>query len=430
MTGLVPRILPWAATKGYTIENRLPDIKTQWSDFDTEQLIAKYPSPHEIRDYQRESITWALQHQRCVILSPTASGKSLSLYYIVRARLDAGKVILIVPTLTLVNQLREDFRSYGWSGVNQYCHTITGGVEKDTEKPLVISTWQSLYEQPAEWFSQFESVIGDEAHTFKADSLRGILEKMPHCSFRVGTTGTLDNAKSHKLSVEGSFGKCHRVAKTSELQTQGFLAPIKVQAHMLQYSTYDRWVVSEHKRKYTDEIDFIVQHPQRMEWLINTVSQLPGNVLVLFQYVEKHGIPIFEALKKHYGNKRPLHFISGVVSGEDRENIRSLIETQENGIIVASSGCFAVGINIKRLHHIVFSAPSKSKYRVLQSIGRGLRLHETKRLVYVHDLVDDFREPTYVSFAYRHWKVRQKFYMDENFPVEIYQHELETVLIN
>jgi superfamily II DNA or RNA helicase len=423
-TGLAPRIEIWAKRKGYIVENRLPAITTDWSDFDTQALITKYPTPHAVRDYQQEAITHAMHNQRCVLLSPTASGKSLILYYIVRARMDFGKVLLVVPTISLVSQMYGDWEQYGWSGISRNVHKITAGISKDTSKKVIVSTWQSIYKQPTEWFEQFNSVLGDEAHGYKSDALRGIMEKMPHCCFRIGATGTLDETKSHKMVVEGVFGKSHRVAKTVDLQEQGHLAQIKIQAHFLQYDKYDRWFISEHKRKYAEEIDYLVQHKQRMAWLVDFLGKLSGNVLVLFQFIEKHGDPLYEALKVAYGKTRPIHFVSGKVSGDDREDIRALIETQSSAIIAASFGVFSTGVNVKKLHHIVFASPSKSKYRVLQSIGRGLRLHSSKKTLYVHDVVDDAHEAIYNNYAYKHWKSRAKFYKDEEFSVEQYSHEL------
>lgn len=331
--GLATRILAWAEKRGYTVNNTLPKLHTDWSELDTNALLAAHPTPMPVRDYQQSAITYGLHRQRCVLLSPTASGKSLILYYMVRARVQHGPVLLIVPTISLVSQMVEDWREYGWSNVDTFVHKITGGVRKDTEKPVVVSTWQSIFKQPDTWFSRYTSVFGDESHLYKAESLRGIMEKMPHCAFRVGVTGTLDDAKSNKLMVEGVFGPAHRVARTADLQEKGHLTPIRIQGHFLQYSEHDRWFVREHKRQYADEIDFFVQHPGRMAWLTQFVSQLSGNVLVLFQFVDKHGIPLYHAMKALVGDSRPVYYVSGEVSAESRERVRALLEQPEHVIL-------------------------------------------------------------------------------------------------
>lgn len=331
--GLILRLEAFAAKRGYSVQNKCPKHRSGWSAFDTEQLISAYPVPHEVRDYQKNGITYALNNQRVVLISPTASGKSLILYYLVRQRMTTGPVLLIVPTISLVSQMVGDWRDYGWVDVDTYVHKITGGVEKDTNKPVVVSTWQSIFRQPTEWFDRYATLFGDEAHTFKAESLQSIMEKMTHCSVRIGVTGTLDDAKSSLFLVEGSFGPPHQVARTADLQTRGHLVPIQIQGHFLQYSKHDRWFVKEHKRKYQDEIEYFVEHKGRMRWLVDFISQLSGNVLVLYTFVEKHGIPLYDAVCAKVGKTRPIYFVSGDVDGEQRERVRALLEAPEHVVL-------------------------------------------------------------------------------------------------
>lgn len=331
--GLAARIERWAVKHGYTIENRLPPSRAVWDGFDTERLLQTYPTPLEVRDYQRDAITYGLHHTRVVLLSPTASGKSLVLYYLVRARMMDGPVLLVVPTITLVKQMVEDWRQYGWTEVDDAVHQITGGVKKDTQKPVVVSTWQSIFRQSDEWFSRYRTLLGDEAHTFKAESLRSIMEKLPQCVYRIGVTGTLDDAKSNKLMVEGVFGPPHRVARTADLQERGHLTPIRIQGHFLQYPPQDRWQVREQHRTYAEEMVYLAQHAARMDWLVQFAGQLKGNVLILFHLVEKHGVPLYRAMRERLGTTRPIYFISGDVAAESREQIRALLEHPEHIVL-------------------------------------------------------------------------------------------------
>jgi superfamily II DNA or RNA helicase len=331
--GLTAKIERWAKNRGYTVENRTPITTGAWSGLDTAAIIKQHPIPFEIRSYQEEAITHGLHRQRCVLISPTASGKSLILYYLVRARMSHGPVLLIVPTISLVSQMVEDWREYGWTNVEQSVHSIRGGVKKDTDKPIVVSTWQSIFKQPEDWFDRYTTVLGDECHLYKAESLRGIMEKVPNCAVRIGVTGTLDDAKSNKLMVEGVFGPSYQVARTADLQTQGHLTPITVQAHFLQYSKHDKWMLKEHKRSYHEELDYLVQHPGRMEWLVEFVSQLSNNVLILYQFVEKHGIPLYDAIREKLGKHRPIYFVSGDIDAEQRERVRALLERSEHLVL-------------------------------------------------------------------------------------------------
>jgi len=331
--GLSAKVERWAKKRGYTVENRIPITTSTWSGVDTTALLTQYPVPFDIRDYQQVAITHGLHRQRCVLISPTASGKSLILYYLVRARMSHGPILLIVPTISLVSQMVQDWKDYGWTNVEQYVHSIRGGIPKQTDKPVVVSTWQSIFKQPESWFVRYTTVFGDECHLYRADSLRGIMEKVPDCPVRIGVTGTLDDAKSNKLMVEGVFGPSYQVARTAELQTQGYLTPIKIQGHFLQYGKYDKWMIKEHKRNYQDELDYLVQHSGRMNWLVDFVSQLPNNVLILYQFVEKHGIPLYEAICRKLGNTRPIYFVSGDIDAEQRERVRSLLEHSEHLVL-------------------------------------------------------------------------------------------------
>jgi superfamily II DNA or RNA helicase len=244
-----------------------------------------------------------------------------------------GPVLLIVPTVTLVRQMVEDWRGYGWADVDTYVHQITAEVRKETACPVVVSTWQSVYKLPAEWFARYQTLLGDEAHTFKANSLRAIMEKLPECKYRIGVTGTLDDAKSHRLMVEGVFGRPYRVAKTSDLQAQQHLTPIKIQGHVLSYPDRDRQQASETFRSYEKEIKFVIDHPKRLAWMADFVAQIPGNVLVLYQFVEAHGVPLHAAIQARVGHTRPVYFISGAVDASDRERIRALLEAPTHVVL-------------------------------------------------------------------------------------------------
>ena len=338
--GLAPRIMEWATLQGYTIESKIPRTTAEWTDTQTLSLFASHPTPPDlsIRDYQQDAITYGMHHQRCVLISPTASGKSLILYYLARARVAHGPVLVVVPTISLVSQMVEDWRGYGWDNVDQFVHRITGGVTKQTDKPIVVTTWQSVFKLPEDWFTRYRSILGDECHLYKATSLVGIMEKLPQCKFRVGVTGTLSEMKSNRLMVEGVFGVPYQVARTAELQQRGHLTPISVQGHFLQYDATDRWHFREHVSAYAEELDFVVQHPGRMAWMVDFVNRLPGNVLVLYQFVEKHGIPLYREIKAKVGNSRPIYFVSGDVSADSRERVRALLEHEEHVILTFPAG--------------------------------------------------------------------------------------------
>jgi superfamily II DNA or RNA helicase len=145
----------------------------------------------------------------------------------------------------------------------------------------------------------------------------------------------------------------------------------------------------------------------------------------LFQLVESHGKILYDLIKdsKLIGNRK-VFFIHGKTEIEDRESIRSIVESEENAIIIASNGVFSTGVSIKNLHNVIFTHPSKSRIRTLQSIGRILRLNNDKDHATLYDIVDDLSTDSYQNFAVIHFLERIKFYNQEKFNYKLYNIKL------
>ena len=388
--GLYPYIVDWCNKNDVQIVDgtKIQDVTV--NDEDVTRFLKALKLPLEIRDYQREAFVHSITKSRCLLLSPTASGKSLIVYLMLIYNLlrlkekKNDKILIIVPTTSLVEQLYKDFKDYGYNS-DRNVHRIYQGHDKDTNKRVVISTWQSIYNLPKKWFKQFGAVFGDEAHLFKAVSLTKIMSKLEDCKYRVGLTGTLDGTKTHKLVLEGLFGTVNKVVSTSELQEKKQLANLKIFCLILQH---DKKVREDMFGKtYQEEMDYLVKNEKRNKYIRNLVTGLQGNSLVLFQYVEKHGMELKKLIEEK--SDKQVFFVYGGVEAEEREKIRFITEKSEGAIIVASYGTFSTGINIRNLHNIVFASPSKSRIRTLQSIGRGLRLKDNDSDATLYDIADD-----------------------------------------
>ena len=375
--------------------------------------------PFEPRDYQLDGFHHALSYKKSLLVSPTASGKSLIIYLIVRAL--NVKTLIIVPTTSLVSQLYSDFQEYGWDSA-KYCHQVYAGQDKVSDKLVVISTWQSIYKLNKKTFEPYRLVIGDEAHGFKSKSLTTLMTKCVNAEYRIGTTGTLDGTQTHKLVLEGLFGKVYKVTSTAKLIDRKQLAPFRVDIIILKYPD----VICEQFRKikYADELEFIVGHEKRNKYIRNLVLSLEGNTLLLFRLVKKHGRILYDMIKEESDVNRKTFFVFGGTETETREQIRAIAEKERDAIIVASYGVFSTGINIRNLHNIVFASPSKSRIRNLQSIGRGLRLSENKEETVLYDIADDLRSGARKNFAYQHFEERVKIYDEESFPYKIHKLDL------
>jgi len=396
-------------SKFYGIPNDEEDYVTPES---TASFVRSLGLPFKIRDYQLRALFTAIKQHRKLLLSPTGSGKSLIIYTLVRWHLQHNRnVLIIVPTTSLVSQLTQDFKDYGWAA-DHYVHKIMGGIEKYSDAPVVISTWQSIYKEPRKFFERFDVIIGDEAHLYKAKSLTGILQKCHDAKYRVGLTGTLDGMHTHQLVLEGLFGRCDKVTSTADLMKKGQLTPLKVKVLLLKHGhvPFD---------SYQQEMDYIVSHPKRNKFICNLANDLEGNTLILFNYIEKHGDPLWDLLNNKVERGRKIFFIHGGVDAVEREEARKICESEKNAIILASYGTFSTGINIRNLHNVIFASPSKSRVRNLQSIGRVLRKGENKAQAVLYDLADDCSRGNRHNYTLRHLIERMKIYDEEKFDYEV-----------
>ena len=371
----------------------------------------------KVRDYQIDAIAHAIATNRSLLISPTASGKSLIIYCLVRYyQMMELKTLILVPTTSLVEQMYKDFEDYGWSS-GTYCQKIYQGHDRKVQKDVVISTWQSLHRMPRAYFRQFGAVFGDEAHLFKAKSLTGIMTKLDTCEYRFGLTGTLDGTQTHRLVLEGLFGKAKYVVTTKELIDNKTLSNLKINCIVLKYPDEDRQIVKDFE--YAAELEYIVTKIERNNFLCDLVGHCVGNTLCLFQFVEKHGEPLYNIINDKYKDRK-VFFVYGGVSTDTREEIREIVENETDAIIVASYGTFSTGINIRNIDNIVFASPSKSKIRVLQSLGRGLRLGDKSKSLKVFDLADDLTsESSRLNFTLRHFQQRLNIYDEQKFDYKI-----------
>ena len=413
--GLLSHVAKFAVSRKYDIvsehdfENE-PVVLTE--DYVNSLKLHSKGNLLDVRDYQLKAVTKALNKQRVLLVSPTASGKSLIIYMLIRY-LDVPSLI-IVPTTSLVEQMYKDFADYsvvnGWS-VEDNCHRIYSGYELETEKPIVISTWQSLHRLGMKFFNDFELVIGDEAHGFKAKSLIAIMTKLVNASYRIGTTGTLDGTQTHQLVLEGLFGTVHQVTTTKELMDADVLAELNVHCIVLSYPEDDCKLVKE--MNYKSELDYLVGNERRNKFLTDMVKSLQGNTLVLYQLVEKHGTILYDMMSCI--DSKEVRLIHGGVDTKEREDIREEVESGNNYVIIASYGTYSTGINIKNLHNVIFASPSKSRIRNLQSIGRGLRRTDDKTKAHLFDVSDDLSYRSYKNYTLRHLIERIKIYNSEKF---------------
>ena len=418
--GLLDKIVSWAKKFDYSVEfknNKFYGTPLEENEMISFEGVKEYMnriSKHKPRDYQIDAVYDALKYNRKLLISPTASGKSLMIYSIVRYFSEKNnKILLVVPTTSLVEQMYKDFDDYGWDA-ESFCHKIYSGKEKNTNKNVIITTWQSIYNLPRSFFDNFNVIIGDEAHLFKSKSLVSIMTKCDNAKYRFGFTGTLDGSQTHKWVLEGLFGPSYKVTQTKELIEKGHLSKLQIKILLLKHN--------EHKfNEYEDEIQYLITHEKRNNFIKNLALDLKGNTLVLFNRVESHGLPLYELINNSANNDRKIFFVHGGVDVNEREKVREITEKENNAIIVASYGTFSTGINIKNLHNVIFASPSKSRIRNLQSIGRILRKGDNKSEAILYDISDDCTYKSRKNYTLNHLIERIKIYNEEKFNYEIIQ---------
>ena len=410
--GLLPYVDEFCRERGYGFEGVSEVLGNKQREKVSQSWLTDLKLPFEPRDYQIEAFNTAIQYGRQLLLSPTASGKSLIIYLL--ARHYDSKTVVIVPTTSLVEQMTKDFIDYGYK--EPVCKIYHG--QEVFDAPITVTTWQSFAKAPKEVLGSFDVVIGDEAHLFKAQTLKGILEKMKTTAIRIGTTGTLDGSEVHRLQLEGLFGPVKKVISSKQLMEDGTIANLSIDCIILRHT-------KQKKMSYQDEMDYLVSNEQRNLFITNLVGSLRGNTLVLFQYIEKHGQPLWELFNPMVSRMNgTLHYVHGATDTEDREAVREIVENskKKNNVILASYGTFSTGVNIKKIDNVVFASPSKSRIRNLQSIGRGLRKTEGKTSMKLFDISDDLQCNNHTL---NHLKERINIYNEEGFSYNIKQFDLK-----
>lgn len=338
--------------------------------------------------------------------------------YLTDRVLDEDKgVLIVVPTIGLVTQMVNDFKDYsslnGWGveGMVSMSTDKKGGI-----KTIHVTTWQSIFRLPPEWFERFDALIVDEAHQAKAASLVQI-GKTCNASFRYGFSGSIDSEdETTEMTLRGLFGFKYVATTTKDLMDRKEVATATVHCVHL---TYD-YPYNIPSKDYQKEIEWMVSQQPRNRFLLDLADNADGNVLILFSLVEKHGKVLKEMAK---GLKKEVFFVYGGVDVDERERIRKLAETHKGCIILASYQTFSTGISIRNLHHIMFGSPTKSFSRVVQSIGRGLRTSKTKTECTIWDLFDeiygDGANPSSYNYTFKHFLERAKIYIKEGFKYNI-----------
>jgi superfamily II DNA or RNA helicase len=421
--GLLPRVAQWAKEHDYTF--RFEYRVEPRPQLEPKSFVTQLDLPAHIKDrwYQYDCFSKAVSDSRNITELSTAAGKSLIIYQLMRYY--NKPTLIVVHTLGLLTQMYKHFKEYGYD-VETNVHVVSSGADKRSNKFVYLSTWQSIYEEKPAFFDKFEVVIGDEVHLFTAKSLQSILTNCRNAYHRFGFTGTVQEGQCHRLVLEGLFGSVFKPTTTRDLADEGWIAHPKVNIIVFDYPDNYRKFMHRGSSygykpvKYAQEMDFICRIPKRNQYIVNLALNLKGNTLILFRYIEKHGQELYR-LFKHSDYNNPVNeeltvnYVDGGTDKEDREIIRQAIIAGKSSINICSYGVFSTGIDVPNLNNIIFASPYKSKQKVLQSIGRGLRLIKGKTHCNIYDLVDDLSYKNVNNHTLNHYIERIRYYNEEEF---------------
>lgn len=428
---------------GVTVEN----VESEYKESDIENFLREVKNvlPFEPYDFQEIAFKESILNVKQINKMCTGSGKSLTISLIAEFLRRKGKTgLLLVPNINLLTQFKNDIKDYNLKDLYNDTHTIGGGnTNKHFNNSLTISTWQSLQN----WHDELERldyIICDEAHRVASDVTSEIVSKTINCKYKWGFTGTLPEDPVMKMQLFGLFGLPKTYVTSSQLIERGLATPIKINSIMFNYSNEDKRLFKE-VGNYTKQLKFVKEHEKRNEFVVNLSCKVKqnGNTLLLFSHTE-HGKTLFiDTMKKLYPDvevknkditgkhsfefqeKHGIYFLNGEDDAKTREKTRKILEEHDDAILIANFSLLSTGVNIRKLHNLVLGSPLKAYTTITQSIGRGMRLHESKKVFTVYDLIDNFgfRKPSGIFYKqYQHRK--NTSYNPEGFPINEIEYNL------
>jgi superfamily II DNA or RNA helicase len=355
-----------------------------------EELIKLNLDP---RDYQEESVLAAIKNKSGVIVLPTSAGKTLVIALLVKsiqAQHDC-KTLILVPDIQLVAQTYSDFLEYGIP--EEEVTKWTGSIEPNKSAKIVISNAQILLseKQDLSLLKDIKLLVIDEVHKIRyGNKINKVVEQIP-ALFRYGLTGTLPDNKIDQWNIFGKIGRVIYFKQSADLREQKYISQVHVAALKLNYSNVPQFTIpSMHNPTagYEEEITWLQTNKFRNDIITKLVNKQDKNTLIMVDRIA-HGEELLRVLQ--VGTTKEVHFVHGAVEIEEREMIRKLMEEQDNVACIAISKIFSTGINIKNLHNIIFAAIGKARIKIIQSIGRSLRKHASKKRATIFDIWDNLR---------------------------------------
>lgn len=395
----------------YTLDESLSDIiKNQFFN----PLIKEYSLQY--RDHQEKSIKKALTKGHGVVVIPTAGGKTLIMASIIESmRLNLNKpnalALVIVPSLQLVTQTSKDFEDYGMKNVTKW----SGGYTPDENATTIVAGTQILLSDKTDLsiLKDVDILLVDETHGLRRGNEINKIFSLIDTNYKFGFTGTMPSSPLDQWNIIGKIGPIVYEEKTKDLKKKKYISNFKIIILDILHQNIPNFFRStvNPAEAYNNEIEYIINNQRRNTIISKLASRLKNNTIIMVDRID-HGLNLEATLRNECESDRPIYFIRGSTDIDERENIRKLMESRNDVVAIAVSKIFSTGINIPNLHNIVFASAGKAKIKIMQSIGRALRLHPTKTMATIFDIADN------TKYSKTHLSERIKLYESEKYIYE------------
>jgi len=271
-----------------------------------------------------------------------------------------------------------------------------------------------------------ENLCVSNCHQGSIKSIQSIMTNtFTHANYRFGLSGTFPEEMSCEiLAIQSITGPKITDITAKKLIDEGSITPMDIKVMHLNHDdkSFDTLLKTVRKNPnraieaYQAEREYVQKSKRRKDFLKKLISKCSRNTLVLFNTID-FGNPIYTEFKEEIKDKE-FYYIDGSISSKERNRIKAEMELEDGKvrILIASFGTLSTGVSIKNLHNIVFIESFKSPQRIIQSIGRGLRLFQGKQTANIFDLVDVFVEENPRNAFFRHGQERMKLYDQHKYP--------------
>jgi superfamily II DNA or RNA helicase len=361
----------------------------------------------DIRPYQLKALQDLARNPIGVAHMATNSGKTLLIATL--CKLIPGRSVVITHKKDLLYQTSE------------YLETVTGirtgrigdGLREFDEK-LTVAMVQSLHNLRArKEFKTFtdgqNGMFIDECHHTSSDTMMDVVMKV-NAFWRYGFSGTpLYHDRLRDMQLIGATGPVATYVSNEDLIKAGYSAVPVIRVFEVPF-TED---AVDDELEYPDAYDlFIVHNEARNAIIVEEAMQRVQDrktVLTLVKRLDHQGILCDMMCDAGF------YDYTAVNGGDHADRRREVLDMMRDGVPqnVVATDIFGEGVDASGIDVVIMAAGGRSHIKVLQYVGRGMRLKDGENVVEIIDFQDGVNE-----YTSRHFRHRLGIYEQEGFSIE------------